>query len=727
MSAQLVYTGTLTANDGAKAVVFRDEFGIPHIKAESEPAVFYAQGYCHAQDRLAQMLTFMLFAEGRLSSVYGSSQLTQDAANRRDLETPAERASGYAALPSSVKSAFESYSAGVNSYLDTLRADVAANKLTRIPIEIAQLQQIGLQLPQWTPLTTYGVAQFLMDRFGQFGGSELTNLSIVQSAGYDAFNTANPVNDTATFTTIPNEELGAVQPGKGNAVQSNGNVFKNVPLDKAILERRAQEQKAIKESSERFGVPTTFGSFAALAHGAKLQQGGTMLLGAPQMDDASKTTVAVVNEVELSCPSFHAGGMSIAGMPFVVIGRTRNFAWSLTSGISDNTDIFVDTIRSTGGNVEFYNNGAWKPMTVRRDTIIVRGANPVVQTVLVNEHGVSVDVDTQLGYAFMKKYTFRTGTFRDNTMFDAIYSVNSATSLNAFEAALKKFSMSFNVFYNDDKNVRFYHVGKYIDRRNDNSDPRLPRSGDGSQEWKGFLEWNDLPKLQSNPKQGYLVNWNNKPVKWWTNGDIGWKRGDGSTRDAMVLDTVLRVQPSVTFESMKATPQSAAARFPGNQPYNHYDRGTYQFVMEFTSGGTINNDNIFRPGQSGFISTSNVRSPHFSDLWDTFIAWKFKKQRFDEFATVGVDDEDDESDVTIYPNPSSGGVRLAFPALADTRVTITDALGRLVASVNALGDGSGVATAQWDGRDTSGNAVASGVYYIRTNSGAAGVLVIASR
>lgn len=46
--AQLKYVETITAPDQKKVEIFRDEYGIPHIKAENELGVYFGQGYCAA-------------------------------------------------------------------------------------------------------------------------------------------------------------------------------------------------------------------------------------------------------------------------------------------------------------------------------------------------------------------------------------------------------------------------------------------------------------------------------------------------------------------------------------------------------------------------------------------------------------------------------------------------------------------------------------------------------
>ena len=62
----------------APATVFRDGWGIPHIRAQSEWDLFFAQGFATAQDRLWQMDFDRHQALGRWSELAGASGVARD-------------------------------------------------------------------------------------------------------------------------------------------------------------------------------------------------------------------------------------------------------------------------------------------------------------------------------------------------------------------------------------------------------------------------------------------------------------------------------------------------------------------------------------------------------------------------------------------------------------------------------------------------------------------------
>ena len=65
VSGQLIYDLYLISR------VNRDHYGVPHIHAKDLKSVFWAQGYVHAQDRMAEMELNRRFIQGRLSEVLG--------------------------------------------------------------------------------------------------------------------------------------------------------------------------------------------------------------------------------------------------------------------------------------------------------------------------------------------------------------------------------------------------------------------------------------------------------------------------------------------------------------------------------------------------------------------------------------------------------------------------------------------------------------------------------
>ncbi len=125
---------------GAPVTVVRNDLGIPDIYADTIPDLFFAQGYVHAQDRFWEMDVRRHITAGRLSEMFGESQVSTDAF----LRTLGWRRIAEQEIPlltERSRQILDAYSAGVNAYL----ADHADD---RISLEYAVL---GLQNPDYAP------------------------------------------------------------------------------------------------------------------------------------------------------------------------------------------------------------------------------------------------------------------------------------------------------------------------------------------------------------------------------------------------------------------------------------------------------------------------------------------------------------------------------------------------------------------------------------------------
>jgi penicillin amidase len=96
--------------------LYRDEWGIPHVRARSVHDVFVGQGYAHAMDRLWQMDAARKQMEGRWSEWVGAAGLPADRLARR-LRAGAASIRDYQALGADARAMVDAYAAGVNACL----------------------------------------------------------------------------------------------------------------------------------------------------------------------------------------------------------------------------------------------------------------------------------------------------------------------------------------------------------------------------------------------------------------------------------------------------------------------------------------------------------------------------------------------------------------------------------------------------------------------------------
>ena len=670
---------TLEAPDGTPVTIHRDEYGVPHIFAESETGVFFGQGYAVAEDRLLQLEFNRRGAEGRLSEVLGSAYLDWDRYRRIISYTQAEKQAQYSQLSEGIQNIAESYSAGINTYLDSVAADPYLK-----PLEFFLLD---IDMEPWTVFNTLSVIQYMALDYGSSGGTELDRLWELQNYGQEWFDANRPINDPTAPTTIEG----------GAAAEPQTWTYSGITVRNEIIEEYIAYREHLEELRASAGLSGTFGSFAVLATPEKSASGNVMLLGCPQMGTPQEDTPQINNEVELMCPTIHVGGMSIAGIPAVIIGHTEHHGWTMTSGITDNIDIFIDSTSDASGSQYWY-NGEWHDVEAITDTIPLQFGAVDIFTHYRTVHGPVMASDLEYHQLFTRKLTFWQQEYRGMEIF---YDIWTASSLEQFEQALAdNWVMGFNIHYADqEQNVKYWHAGLYQDRT-DGVDPRLPHKGDGSEEWGGLIPFEELPQADGT-QQDYFANWNNKPVSWWNNGDnVPWI-GEQHVTD--IKDYVGPIS-QFTYDNLKDT------------PFNIGDHGTYQHALEF-QGEAVRDENIVPPGQSGFINWQGIPSPHFNDQWPLHLAWEFKDQQFG-LEDAGVHQPAVLPSVMVleqnYPNPFNPTTTIEFyiPQTDYVTIKIFDIVGREIATLMNRELVTGHQTITWNGKNVS-----SGIYFLKLESG----------
>lgn len=497
---------TTLAVDGEQVQIYRDGFGVPHIFAETNRGLFEAYGYTVAQDRLWQLELNRRAARGRLAEIFGASFVGADTAARTVGYTGAELDAMFAQLTAEEQAIFEAYVGGINRYL----AEATAAPLLKLPFEFHAL---GFFPEPWTVRDSAAFGVFMTRRFGEIGGRELTNLSLLNSLvaahgpanGFAIFNDVRWINDPDSPVTVPT----------AGATGKRQHPTLNPAQTVAAAAGTGAHDEALKRW-ESIGVPTRLGSYAWVVSAARSAEGFAMLYGGPQMGFSAPE---VLHEVQLKGGNgFNVTGMAFAGVPPVLIGRNEHVAWTSTTATGDNLDHYAETLcNAVGPNTGFVFNGACVPFEARAETINVRGGAPVNLTVARSVHGPVVTAPAAGPGGSLIVFTQkRAHWMRELESVHAFFGFNRARNLNQFEQAVRLIPTSHNFLYADKTgNIAYWQAGQ-VPVRPAGFDFRLPFPGDGSAEWPGGL----LPVPTSiNPARGYLANWNNKPSVDYDNAD----------------------------------------------------------------------------------------------------------------------------------------------------------------------------------------------------------------
>lgn len=525
------------------ATVYRDSYGIPHIYADTFNNASFAMGYTTAEDRLWEADVFRNAARGTLSTLIGPDYLPMDIATRREGYTEEEIQKIYddfptkfGAIGTKIQEGLQAYADGINQYISEITLDPS-----QCP---AEYQALGNPCPasnpaEWTPLDTLYVAVLQLRVFGETAGSELQNAGLYAHLtkkhgpvlGRKIYNDLLRRNDPRSATTIP-----AAQ-GKfpsQNIGKSNANSFA-IPDDAVALARDTQVPlEAYRDFLAKLGFRSP-ASNALLVSAKESRTGNPLQIGAPQVGYAVPSffwdvAVHVSGEDEA-----HFRGPAVPGASALVpLGRGPDYAWTLTTGYSDAVDTKVELLCAPEGEEvttesnSYMFKGKCREMESRTETFIVKPSAvspgpPEVreETIYRTVHGpvfARGTVDDK-PVAFVKQRFF---WMRELDSIPQFYKWNTEVeSVADFKKAASKFTMSFNSFYADHKDVGYFHVG-YYPKRPKGYHPSLPTWGTGKWEWEGRIPFKNHPQV-INPDQGWLANWNNKPAKAWDNYDgIKW-------------------------------------------------------------------------------------------------------------------------------------------------------------------------------------------------------------
>ncbi len=254
-------------------------------------------------------------------------------------------------------------------------------------------------------------------------------------------------------------------------------------------------------------------------HGSRTASGRPILANDPHL---AIELPSVWWEVHIVSDTLNVAGVTIPGIPFVVIGHNARIGWGLTNAGSDVQDFFVETLDPPR---QHYRVGdAWVPLQVRRHEIRVSGRDePVIFEVRSTRHGPIRNpadwfdvyagdgpLPAQLGESVL---ALKWQPVLEENSAGAFERLGRATSWPEFVDAVRRFSApAQNFVYADvDGNIGYAMSGLLPVRAG--SDGALPVSGERhAADWNGWVDINRLPAFL-NPASGHIVTANNEVAR----------------------------------------------------------------------------------------------------------------------------------------------------------------------------------------------------------------------
>lgn len=554
-------TGTLGVPGlEAPVTVHRDRSGIAQIVADTPHDLFMAQGYVHAQDRFWQMEFWRHISSGRLSELFGESQLDADRLIRTlDWRGAAQR--DLDAMSDAARLALASYAEGVNAWLDANR-DRASLALIVAGLQSGLGSGLDGYAPEpWTPLDSaawqkvqsfnlggnYDVEIFRMLADAHLGDPALTDELLPPGSPTSPVITPSGLPGSGGAGALIVSETTTASPATG---EPSGGAIKTADRPdlaagwSAVAHLRGQVlETAGLDGGGGLSNADGIGSNNWVVAPSRSASGQALLANDPHLGLAMPSVWYMnglrCRTVSASCP-YDVVGVSFPGAPGVILGHNARVAWGATNVRPDVQDLFIETV-DPADTANYLFEGRSIPFDFRTETIKVSGGDPVEIEVRSTRHGpILNDVDERLADAPLLALRWTATAEADGTV-DAILALNTAGSFKEFRAAFEPYgSPSQHFVYADVDGHIGYVLPGLIPIRPDGDRGGRPVDGaSGEHEWAGYIPFDDLP-WQLDPEPGAIVTANNAAV----DGDYpffmgqDWDVGDRAQRILDLLDAL---------------------------------------------------------------------------------------------------------------------------------------------------------------------------------------------
>jgi len=477
-------------NPYGPATVSYDDYGVPHVEADDERALYFAAGYTQARDRLFGMDLVRRQMRGELSAVFGERTVESDRFHRKMDFTAAAAATWEGLRGTAVEAPVRALARGINRYLDLAPA---------LPLEFRLL---GYEPDEWTPVDTALVAKAIA--WGLTGTFwDLERAVIEESLGEAALDLYPDAYEHDYPIVRPGvHDWPAEEGGDGTEAYTDGRESPSIP------------RELVDWLREVAGGPSgATGSNNWIVSGEHTETGGPLLANDPHL---TLQVPPVWYEMHLRGPGMDVRGAAFPGAPLIVIGQNRGVAWGITNVGGDVLDCYTYDTRA--GGREYRYDGEWRPVQSRTETIDVSGGENREVSIEKTVHGPLIEREgRRVGVAWVGLAATREPL--------AVYRYNRASGIDEFREGLRVFDIpgQNTVYIDREGRTMYYPAAKYPIREVDGEDVPGNRIFDGSagegewrgftpygeSTWEGFVDFGEIPHLID---PGYVATANQRVV-----------------------------------------------------------------------------------------------------------------------------------------------------------------------------------------------------------------------
>ncbi|MFO0826357.1 MAG: penicillin acylase family protein [Gemmataceae bacterium] len=466
-----ITTGELRVRGpSAPVTIRRDQHGVPHIDAESEQDLYFAIGFCQGQDRAGQLEVLWRVGRGRLAEWVGSAGLGADRMSRRiGFRRAAEKQ--FSVLDKAVQARLNAFAAGVTTG--------STAGLSTKPHEFAIL---GGEPSAWDGTDIVTIMKLQSFTLASNWDVELARLRILLADGADAVLALDP---------------SGIEGVNGRAGEGVANLMSPSSI---VLELLSQDLKTLQEV-----LPKGAGSNNWVIAGSRTASGKPILASDPHLAPSAPPPWYLVHG---RCPEWEAAGASLAGTPTFSIGHNGFAAWGVTAGLTDNSDLYLETLGSDGRTSKEADS-TFAPCEVLREVIHVKDSPDETMEVLVTKRGpiispLAPDVSVALSLR---------AVWLEPLPVNGYFGAMTARSFEEFRRNFDHWPLlPLNVLYADiNGNLGWQLIGQLPQRAAGHG--LLPRPGNlADSVWNGMVPFDEMPHRDSFPA-GYFATANNEPVR----------------------------------------------------------------------------------------------------------------------------------------------------------------------------------------------------------------------
>jgi penicillin amidase len=482
----------------APVSVTRDAQGVPHISAATLEDLFLAQGYVTAQDRLWQMDLTRRYAGGETSEIFPQSSGLQSGRSRTGGRAAAAvswldhdkqqrilrlKAIAYKVaekLPARDRQFIEAYAKGINTYIeqhrDNLPVEFRVLRYSPKPWTVGDSVLVGLGMSQL--LNPQYETEYWRGKVSARLAPELV-ADLYPASSWRDRPPASAAEDGASTLSVPDDTT----PTTEERSSAGGTFHVNHP------------------ASDRDCEACVPGSNNWVVSGAHTVTGKPLLSNDMHL---GHQLPGVWYEVQLHSGDFNVAGVSLPGLPFVVVGHNQRIAWGFTNLNPDVQDLFVEEFNSAG---EYQTPTGWQKPEIDHQIIHVKGQPDVALDVQITRHGPIV---TDLLPGETRKIALQWVIYDEKNIGIPLYDVDTAQNWEQFRQAFSKYATpSQNVVYGDvDGHIGYQPMGRVPIRAS--GEGTMPVSGaDGKHDWIGYVPFDELPSLYD-PPSGIIATANSR-------------------------------------------------------------------------------------------------------------------------------------------------------------------------------------------------------------------------